>query len=284
MSDFNRFKTRTQIEQGLASKANKKFIENSKSSTEVLHVRLGTTIKAVITTTQKEGVDDILLFTYPFDTENDKLIVGDYIEHENKQFLIFMNYYHPLINDYEKYKLIECNVTINYDDTSIRAAYFSNMQSFNAATSQTKEYITLTSEKQKPVVVVTANTDLKVGKRIAIAGDIFKIVSLDRHSNSGVYYLSIEQAVYNESTYEKDLGTAITVRPPEKDVVANSITKGGEITVTTNSGYVLFDTKVKIINRTYTSVTFKVPYDVSSLTVTTKDESDNFIYTTYEVI
>jgi hypothetical protein len=115
----------------------------------------------------------------------------------------------------------------------------------------------------------------------------FEIVALDRLSNKGIVYLSVNAVPFNATLDNLETGTAITPTAPtvnEPDEDENIIIQGDEVTISTNFGYVLFEPVVEILTRNLTSVTFVVPYSIETLEVVTKDSSGNLVTTNYQVV
>lgn len=284
MSKYTLFRDRTQIETNISQSAASEFIEKSLSSTEVYDVRNDTIIKAVLTRDHKEGNDEIILFTYLSEALEENLVVGDYIEHKNKKYFIFMQFDHPLQQKYLKYKIIECNIVVRFDEFERPAAYFSSLRSFTNLIFKNYGKLSAGIEDTKPIIVIPDDTELKVNKRFLAAQEGFKIISIDRITNKGIAYLSIQQAPYNAFENEKTTKIAINPAPPTVDVPLQFLRKGSTIAISIVNGYVVFEPLIKIITKTLTTVTFKVPFDINSLKITTKDIDENIIEKIYEVV
>lgn len=285
MSKYDLFRDRTKIETGIAENNVANFIEKSLSSTTVNHIRLDEEIPVVLTRSHKEGNDEIILFSYPnHDDPTLSLKVGDYILHKTKHYLVFMEHDHPLQDKYLKYNVLECNVIIKFDNFSQYGAYFSNMRSFAGQNSKVYADLLAKFENVKPVIITANSPELTINKRFLAANEGFRINSIDRISNNGIAYLSIEQASYNPSTDIKTESKAVTPPAPQVVVPITALKKGEEKVILTNQGFVSFDPYIQIIKRTMTTVTFKVPFDISSLRVTTKDNVGDLVINTYEVI
>lgn len=286
-NNFSNFRARTLAETNTDNNLNAEFIDTHASSTTITHSRISEDIKAVLTINQKEGVDEVILFTKPFIDSADDIIVGDYITHEEDIYLVYMQYKLPtkVKNVYRKYKLIECNVTIKVDNISQRGAYIGSLARFVNMTEESVSGFSLGVEQYKPVVVTKNNSSLTVGKRFLLGTEAFEIVALDRKSNAGIMYLSLNATTINATTDNLVTGTAITPdAAAENETDATTLRQGDTQTVSTNLGYVYFDPVVNIISRTLTSVTFEVPFGITALQVDTKDGSGNIVTTNYTVV
>jgi hypothetical protein len=284
---FSNFRARTLAEKHTDDKINSEFIETHASSTTIKHLRIDEKIKAVLTVEQKEGVDQVILFTKPFADEEDNVKVGDYIEHEGDDYLTFMQYKLPakVKNVYKKHKLIQCNATIKVDNITQRGAYIGSLSRFVNMTEESVSGFSLGVEQYKPVMVTKNNLNLKVGRRFLLGTEAFEIIALDRKSNPGIMYLSLNATTINATTDDLDTGTAITAPEPEQNETNETTLRQGEAhTVSTNLGYVYFDPVVNILSRTLNSVTFEVPFGIDTLQVDTKNAEGNIVTTNYVVV
>jgi hypothetical protein len=286
-NNFSNFRARTLAETHTDNKINAEFIENHASSTTITHLRIDENIKAVLTIEQKEGVDQVILFTKPSIDSDDNVKVGDYITHETEDYLTFMEYKLPakVKNVYKKHKLMECNVTIKVDNISQRGAYIGSLARFVNMTEESVSGFSLGVEQYKPVVVTKNNTSLTVGKRFLLGTEAFEIVALDRKSNVGIMYLSLNATTINATTDNLNTETAVTPSAPSENATnATTLRQGTTHTVTTNFGYVFFDPVVNIISRNLTSVIFEVPFGITALQVNTKNIGGSVVTTNYTVV
>lgn len=284
MSKFNLFREMNEAE-GVTETANiANFIENSLSSTEIYHIRRKDRKKAVLTRDHKEGNIEIILFTYPL-PRSEKVKVGDYIVHKRKNFLTFQEYDHPLSKHYHKFKVLECNVKIKVDDLELPAAYFSSMRRFADTVSTKSQGADNIFENMKPVVVVKDDPALKVNFRFLAAGEAYRVVNIDRISNKGIAYLSVDQVPLDRMTDNIEESKVVTYNPVDLEATETPKYKKGEIvTLEINNGFVLFNPKVEVITRSRDEITFRVPYDIDKLVVTTRNENHEEIITEKEVI
>jgi hypothetical protein len=284
---FSNFRARTLAEKHTDNKLNAEFIETHASSTVIKHLRIDENIKAVLTREQKEGVDEVILFTKYSSVSDNNVKVGDYIEHLNTTYLIFMEYKLPtkFLGIFKKFKIVECNFELKVDEIEQYAAYIGSLKRFVAMTEQSAGNTSLGVEQYKPVVITKNNADLTVGKRFLLGTEAFEIVALDRMSNKGIMYISVEAVPFNATLDDLELGKAVTAPPPvENEIDEETIRQGDEVTIETNFGYVIFDPVVQILTRNLTSVKFVVPYSIDTLEVVTKDSSGNLVTKIYQVV
>lgn len=284
---FSNFRARTLAEKNTDNNLNAEFIETHASSTVITHNRISEDIKAVLTRDHKEGVDEVILFTkYAAETE-DNLVVGDYIIHDSQTYLIFMEFKLPakFIGIFKKYRIIECNFQLKVDNIAQYAAYIGSLARFVNMSSESFGDVSLGVEQYKPVVITKNNTGLTVGKRFLLGTEAFEIIALDRLSNAGIMYLSVNAVPYNATLDNLNTGTAITAPTPTENSTGNLILRQGESkTVTTNAGYIFLDPVARITSRTLISVTFVVPFGITTMQVVTKDIGGNLVTTNYQVV
>lgn len=291
MSKYELFRKMNAAEGAAETAKIANFIENSLSSTTIYHSRLNETKKVVLTRDHREGNIEIILFTHALN-KHKKVKMGDYIKHNHKNFLVFMEYDHPLKKEYHKFKILECNITIKVDDLSLPAAYFSAMRSFVGNISTKLAGSANIFENMRPVVVVKDDSALTVNFRFLAAGEAYKVINIDRISNPGIAYLSVEQVPLNVITDDLSTDTVTTYKEPEPvdpgipnpEPETPTYKKGEIVTFEIIDGYVVFKPKVEVISRSSTEITFRVPYDISLLTIKTKNLQGTEVITEREVI
>jgi hypothetical protein len=284
---FSNFRARTLAETKTENKLSADFIENHTSSTTITHTRINEKLKAVLTRDHKEGVDEVILFTRPAHDLVDNITVGDYIVHDNITYLVYMEFRLPakFIGVFKKYKIIECNFQIKVDNISQHAAYIGSLKKYVSMTEDSTANTSLGIENYKPIVVTTNNTGLVVGSRFLLGTEAFEIMALDRLSNKGIMYISVEAVPFNATLDDLETGTAITAPEPTINETDEETLRQGEIVeIDTNFGYVVFHPVATIISRTLTKVTFEVPYLIDDLEVITKDSGGNLVTTNYKVV
>jgi hypothetical protein len=266
---------------------NAEFIETHASSTVITHSRISEDIKAVLTRDHKEGVDEVILFTKYAAEIEDNLVVGDYLVHDEQTYLIYMEFRLPakFLGVFKKYKIIECNFQVKVDNISQYAAYIGSLKRFVAMTEEVAGDVSLGVENYKPVVVTKNNTGLTVGKRFLLGTEAFEILALDRLSNAGIMYISVNAVPYNATLDNLETGTAVTAPAPTINATNNTTLRQGESkTVSTNFGYIYLDPVATITSRTLTSVIFVVPYGITTLQVDTKNSGGSVVTTNYTVV
>jgi hypothetical protein len=284
---FSNFRARTLAEKHTDNNLNAEFIETHASSTVITHSRISEDIKAVLTRDHKEGVDEVILFTKYAAEIEDNLVLGDYIVHDSQTYLIYMEFRLPakFLGVFKKYKIIECNFQLKVDNIAQYAAYIGSLKRFVAMTEQVSANVSLGVENYKPVVVTKNNTGLTVGMRFLLGTEAFEIVALDRLSNAGIMYISVNAVPYNATLDNLVTGTAVTAPAPTINATNNTTLRQGESkTVSTNFGYIYLDPVATITSRTLTSVIFVVPYGITTLQVDTKNSGGSIVTTNYTVV
>lgn len=281
MSKYSTFRNRTAAEDIVHKNQRSLFISESTSSTEIYHTEADQYKTAVLTKEYREGMDQTLLFTYA--DEAIPVEKGHYIENDNIQYLVFMEYRHSAEEFYKKYKLVQCNGSIKKEGRNdLPAAYFGSLRRFMSLTGTDTDGINFSESTEEPILIVTDRDYLEKDYRFMYMGDIYKVLTTDNKSNPGIAYLSIKEVPYNEVTDTMD--SAGTIEKPSTTYSPESIYQGEEVTVNTNNGYFKTDIRVDIINRVSDQVTFEVPYGIDNLIIETKDSSGNIIEEIYKVV
>jgi hypothetical protein len=276
---YSTFRNRTEVSADVNIRKATEFIENSASSVEALRESNYTNIKAVIISERKEGGDETILFTYA----EDEIVLGEYITYRNKTYLVYSEYNVIFSDAFKKHKLIECNIELKWGENIQKAYYISSLRKYSGLVNLGVE-IPYEFSSQKPLVITKANSNFKAGTRFIISGEGFVVNDLDKFSNSGIYYASVEKAtVYSDID---DIATNTTEEIPAATATVSSgeIVAGEDITITTNSAYAVFSHDVEIVSKSTTQVIFEAPIGVQELIVDTKDSGGNIITTVYKVV
>jgi hypothetical protein len=106
------------------------------------------------------------------------------------------------------------------------------------------------------------------------------IDNIDKNTIPHIMFVSIH---LDSITINDNIEESIANAPSQPTLDIEFLTAGDTITIDTNLSYIRFDTDVQIIAQNTNTVEFVVPYNVNTLTITTKDEEGNTVSVTYEV-
>jgi hypothetical protein len=279
-SKYGTFRNRTEVNTNVTIRQASDFIEKSASSVDAFRESTGANIKAVIISEQKEGANETILFTYAVDN----VVVGEFITYRNKTYMVYGQYEIIFSNEFKKHKMIECNVTLKSSSVTQRAYYISSLRKYVSLANDTDSYIPYEFSTQRPVIVTKANTNIKPGERFLVNGEPFIINDIDKLSNEGVLYMSVEKSTIIPGVDNTTTKVANPVPTPVLDNLQGDITAGENITILTHDGYAVFSVDVDIISKNATTVIFEAPIGVKNLTVKTKNSSGNIVITNYRVV
>jgi hypothetical protein len=285
---IDRFKRRHHIQDEVKRTNALSFLLESPSKTTVVLQKNDTNITALIVSSYKEGPNELLLFTYkntndlhlPVDQQKN-VFIGDYITYNNKTYLVLDEYDHPDFADYGKHKIIECNVMYGYDHKKFGGFYIGSRRKLESLEEGfLAKAVNINQVGEHPLLIVASQDDLKPRKRILINGEAWMIDGIDKNTISNIMFLSIH---LDTLTINDDLIEGVTNEPEAPSIDINLLIAGDVVVLDTNFNYIRFDTDVVVISQTESEVEFIVPYNVSTLTVTTKDEAGILVSMTYEV-
>jgi len=284
MTDFSKFrKFQTLYSQG-SSDTQKEFLTKSKSSRTVFHIPVNEERTAVMTNSYKEGGDEFIMFTETLADNNDNVCVGDYIESDNTSYLVYSEYNHPMKHLWIKNRLLECNQVISFDMLEQPVYYVSSLRRFVNNELDSSSNMLAISSGAKPMMITRDNSELTVGMRFMIIDELFSIVEIDRMSNSGIAYMSIEPTT-TMSQDDVDSGTAYEYPTPEvitegqegiPGIVEGQesggrILAGSKVIEATVGGFIQFDSTVKVLSKTSTEVVWQAPMREELIMVTVID-------------
>jgi hypothetical protein len=279
-SKYGTFRNRTEVNTNVTIRQASDFIEKSASSVDAFRESTGANIKAVIISEQKEGGNETILFTYAVDD----ITVGEFITYKTKTYLVYGQYEIIFSNEFKKHKLIECNVELKFGDKVQKGYYISSLRRYNNMNDLSVTSIPYQFSSQKPIIITKQNTDIKFNTRFIIIDEAFVVNDIDKISNQGLYYLSIEKSTkYHDID---DLVNSVTGTIPQKEieVLSGDIIAGDNITIQTNFGYATFSSDVDIVSKNATTVVFEAPIGISQLVVSTKNAQGNIITTNYRIV
>lgn len=278
-SKYSTFRNRTDVNTNVTIRQASDFIEKSASSVDAFRESTSTNIKAVIISEQKEGPNEMLLFTYA----RDNVQVGEYISYRNKTYLIYGKFEIIFSEEFHKFKLIECTVELKWANNTQRAYFISSLRRYAGIVDQGTQ-IPYEFSSQKPIIITKANANFKAGTRILIAGEGYIVNDLDKNSNPGIFYAYIEKSTVFEDIDTKEQNIAGVIPVAQNVISEFDLVEGDEVTIATNFGYAVFSVDVTILSKSATSVTFDVPIGVDSLVIDTKDQNGDITTTTYKVV
>jgi hypothetical protein len=230
----------------------------------------------------------MMLFTF-LNTSDESLppqtqrnvFVGDYITYNKKTYLVFDEFDHPDYADYSKHKIIECNVQYGYNNKKFGGFYMGSRRKLETLNEgRLAQSISLTQVGDSPLLIVGVQDDLKPRSRVMINGEAWMIDNIDKNTIPHIMFLTIH---LDTITTSDDLITGVANSPEAAELEEGLLLGGQSLIIETNEGYIRFDTDVNIISQTMNQVEIIVPYDVNTLTITTKDAEGNLVVTTYEV-
>jgi len=283
-----RFRRRHDIESDVAKLRNLSFIDASPSKTSVVLQKNDFEVVALVISSYKEGPNELLLFTYQNELDESlpqsqqrNVFIGDYITYNDKTYLVFDEYDHPDFAEYNKHKMIECNVFYGYNNKKFGAFYMGSRRKLETLNDGAlAQAVSLTQVGDQPLLIAAYQSDLRPRRRVMINGEAWMIDNVDRNTIAGIMFLSI----HLDSVSTSDNTTESIANSPDAPVIDESIlVAGDQYTIDTNFGYVRFNTNVTVLSQTDNEVVIIVPYDVNTLQITTKDENGNIVLENKEV-
>lgn len=285
---IDRFRRRHQIQTEVKRDLSLSFINDSPSKTTVVLQKNDFEITALVVSSYKEGPNELLMFTYVNETDvslapvnQRNVFIGDYITYSDKTYLVFDDYEHPDFATYNKHKMLECNVTYGYNGKKFGAFYMGSRRKLETLNEgRLAQAVSLAQAGDSPLLITSAQSDLKARMRVMINGEAWMIDHIDRNTIQDIMFISIH---LDTITTNDNVAESIAASPTQPVLDDGILTAGSTVTVDTNQGYIRFDADVVINSQTDTAVTFIVPYSINELIVTTKDSEGELVVMTYEV-
>jgi hypothetical protein len=285
---INRFKRRHGVQDRVKRDMSLSFLTKSPSKVNVVLQKNEWEIDALVVSTYKEGPNEMLMFTFNNTTDESlplnmqrNVYLGDYITYKHKTYLVFDEFDHPDYADYKKHKIIECNVHYGYNNKKFGGFYMGSRRKLETLNEGSlAQAISLAQDGNSPLLIVAKQSDLKPRTRIMINGEAWMIDNIDRNTIPDILFLSIH---LDTVTMNDNVQDSIASSPSQPVIDIELLRAGDTITVETNFSYIRFDTDVQILNQEENEIQFVVPYNVNTLTMTTKDEEGDLVSIIYEV-
>lgn len=249
------------------------FIDEGLVSNDITHIRVNKIKKAALVFNHKEGPDDVIVFTYKEIPASGELLKGDYFTYDDVYYLVYEDVKQTDENlKYKKQRAVECNVNFAINQTYYNAYFMSSLRKWIDPDMQRSAAIV---SYEGPVVIVPSNSVFEEGLIFNIGSKPWKIVEFDDITNYGITYLYLERA-YNPVTDT----TPLAPDTPQ----ANTLNAMVEYTFATKDAYFATNPRVNIIERKSTYIKFMVPYGITSVSISTKNESSVVITENYTVV
>jgi hypothetical protein len=267
------------------------FIMTGDVSNDITHVRLNKEKKAALIFSDKEGPDGVNVFTIKQNLDGENLQKGDYFTWNNLYFLVYEDVKLSKVDiPYIKQKAVECNVVFSINGTYYNGAFFSTMRSTTDGTSLLGSNILVSNEE--PFVIIPRSENIKIDDNFTIDGKPWKIKDYDNITNYGISYLYLEK-YFIENVIEE-------AEEPEEEIIVienyeeveqeslgeedNILYSMTEYTFSTYMAYFASSPKVEILERTRSSIKFKIPYGIENITISTKNSSGEIEEKVYSVV
>lgn len=227
----------TNYKQSLST-ANSYFIQNSASSTSIYAVRAKKDYTVVLVMTDKEGGDELYLYT---DVDSD-LKLGDYFTRDEVTYFIYEKVKIIKEEDYKKFKVLECNVTVNL----LYSAYF--LGTTRSAKDNGLSNSIYVESNINPMLILPTNDDIHSGISVTIANQNWSVIEQDINTITGISYLTLKRGV--------------NIINPETAAITGDADLGNyvntEISLTTENGYFKCDSsQVRLIRKAATEIVIK---------------------------
>lgn len=296
---YEKFREKHAIKKACEDKISADFIFSKETSNEITHVRINEDKNVALVFNNKEGSDEVIVFEA---IEKNKesweyLKKGDYFVLSNNYYLIFEEF--KIVKSdlsYKKYKAAECNVVFTYDYNYYNGVFLGSARKIINDTILKNSVL---ASDEGAILILPSNDRLKIDLNLWIGNKPWKIKDYDDITNSGIMYISLERGIkknLNENLVEEDDLAMVYILNPDKIVDQQptsdfdetdliwSLRPMTEYTFSTNFAYFVSNPKVDITNRNINSVSFKIPYGIQEILISTKNSENEIIESLYKVV
>lgn len=262
------------------------FIEHGKMSKDIIHKRLDKDIKAAVVFSDKEGPDEVIVFSFI----EDDLQKSDYFIYKDTNFLVYEDI--RLTDDdinYKKQRAVECNVMFTFEKDNYIGYYKSALRGSEDPDFVGKEIVI---PKETPLLILPTNNKITINSEFVIEEKPFKVSEYDNITNKGITYYYLERS-YNkniptvETTEENKtidglmgtnvIGATDAVLEPK---ILRAMT---EYIFETENAYFAASPKIEVSARTRNQITFRVPFGISQVLIDIKRDGE-VVSESYKVV
>jgi len=263
------------------------LIIDGKMSKQIYHKRIDKTIPAALLFSQDEGPDEIWVFSFI----KDHLQKGDYFTYEDNNFLIIEEnkLFDPDIN-HKKQKAVECNVSFTINNQIFNGYFQGGMRRI-----QKKDFENdvLLQPQENPLLILPSSAPLEINSEFMIEGKPWRVIEYDKISNKGLGYFYLERGINYTTEEVSQVQMTLNILPesdpvvqepepmlrsfaaPEEPINENALYSMVEYKFSTENAYFVTTPKVDIISRKKTEVTFKVPFGIEQVSISTRSNGVN---------
>lgn len=260
------------------------LIIDGKMSKTIYHKRNEKFIHAALLFSQDEGPDEIWVFSFI----KDQLQKGDYFTYEDNNFLIIEEnkIFDPDIN-HKKQKAVECNVSFTFNNEILNGYFQGGMRRIQKKDFQGKEIL---MPEENPLLVLPSTATLEINSEFMIEGKPWRVIEYDKITNKGIGYFYLERGInYTEEEVveiQQNLNVLSETEPiiqepvqlmrsfaaPEEPINEDALHAMVEYIFSTESAYFAATPKLEIISRKKDKVTFKIPFGIEQVSISTKKD------------
>lgn len=234
------------------------IIAQSLSKTEAFVNGALNAIPIVFINDTKEDGENSVIYTYAKDTVS----VGDYLDVLGAKHLIYKQVKNLQQEGFiNQFKAIACNISFTFKNKEVLAYYKGPFKSSTSTEVKLKDNFGIDMNSEAFIVVPTS-IGLTSNERLVIGGEGWRTVVLDKLTNPGISYLSVEK-------YNIILDQKVEAEPiPETTLMAGVINE-----LATENGYFQTSIPVEVVSKTATLVKFIIPFGISTITIVTKEDT-----------
>ena len=251
------------------------FISEGLVSQDVTHVRLNKTIKAAVTFNDKEGPDESIVYTF----NSDNLLKGDYYIYNSNYYLVYEDV--KLTDDsltWKKQKSLECNITFTFNNSTVRGYFISGLRQKQKETLEKNNIIV---PDEQSLLIIPSTISITNNELLTFGGKVWSVMDFDKISNNGINYIVLERNTASVTSVDEPFDTDLNTESQEETDILYAMV---EYKFETNDAYFISSPEVEIISRKSSEVIIKVPFGISSVTITTKNITGDLVAKTYEVV
>lgn len=267
MDDYlTRFRNKVDVEQTVRSSIGD-IIAESLSKCEVYVNESQTAIPVIFINTDKESGDESIIYSY----STDSVVVGDYVNFLGTDHLVYKEIKNLKREGYiDSFKTILCNISFALGAATIKGYFRGPLRTANSDEGDLAESFGVDS-KGESLLVIPSTVALGYNDNIIIGDQGWRVVKIDKLTNTGISYLTVEEFMQVNTTKVSDNEPETPVVPPIVPVLPQ-LSAGITYTFNTEEGFIKSSSEINILERKSAFIKFIIPFGVSNITITTKEE------------
>lgn len=272
MSDYiTRFRNKASVIQGVTSQVSD-FIAASLSKIEVIVEGQVNAIPIVFINSDKEGVDEAIIYTY----KGDGLTIGKYFTWEEWTYLVYKEVKNVKRENYiDSFLAVKCNINFEYNGSNVKAFFRGPMRLRSTSVFDEAAQQLGLDLNMRSIVIVPSSLNIPLLTEFSLDDTGWRVEMKDSFTTPGITYLNVALRNLVDTDKTSDNEPVIPSVPDEEPVTPiEELDAGITYIFDTEEAYIKTSVPINILERKLTSIKFIIPFGTTELKIETKQAGE----------